>query len=125
MSRTRGSRQGLESISQMVAQLPPDQATVFLSLMTMEGRSFSPADVLEAVQINRGFSSALKFLSHNCPICQEQVSFSKVSHSFKAGQSEHKEPSDLFTLFPADHHNDALFLLPVSDVLQDVLHDNH
>lgn len=78
MSRTWGSRQRLESISQMAARLPPDQATVFLSLMTMEGRNFSPADVLEAVQINRDFPSALKFLSHNCPICQEQVSFSKI-----------------------------------------------
>uniref|UniRef100_A0A3Q0R4P5 Si:dkey-181m9.8 n=1 Tax=Amphilophus citrinellus TaxID=61819 RepID=A0A3Q0R4P5_AMPCI len=78
VSRTRGSRQRLESISQMAARLPPDQATVFLSLMTMEGRNFSSADVLEAVQINRDFPSALKFLSHNCPICQEQVSFSKI-----------------------------------------------
>ncbi|KAI3374714.1 hypothetical protein L3Q82_021028, partial [Scortum barcoo] len=63
---------------QMAARLPPDQAAIFLSLMTMEGRSFSPGDVIEAVQLNRDFPSALKFLTHSCPICQEQVSFSKI-----------------------------------------------
>ncbi|XP_065809491.1 E3 ubiquitin-protein ligase RNF31 isoform X3 [Labrus bergylta] len=63
---------------QMTACLNPDQAAIFLSLMTMEGRSFSPDDVIEAIQLNRDFSSALKFLTHCCPICQEQVSFSKI-----------------------------------------------
>ncbi|TKS79213.1 E3 ubiquitin-protein ligase RNF31 [Collichthys lucidus] len=62
----------------MAARLPPDQAAIFLSLMTMEGRSFSPCDVIEAVQLNRDFPSALKFLTHSCPICQEQVTFSKI-----------------------------------------------
>ncbi|XP_065809493.1 uncharacterized protein si:dkey-181m9.8 isoform X5 [Labrus bergylta] len=65
---------------QMTACLNPDQAAIFLSLMTMEGRSFSPDDVIEAIQLNRDFSSALKFLTHCCPICQEQVSFSKIRH---------------------------------------------
>lgn len=63
---------------QMAARLPPDQAAIFLSLMTMEGLSFSSDDVMEAVQLSRDFPSALKFLTHSCPICQEQVSFSKV-----------------------------------------------
>ncbi|XP_008302095.1 E3 ubiquitin-protein ligase RNF31 isoform X2 [Stegastes partitus] len=63
---------------QMAAQLPPDQATLFRSLMAMEGRSFIPADAMEAVQLNRDLPSALRFLSHSCPICQEQVSFSKI-----------------------------------------------
>ncbi|XP_030258945.1 E3 ubiquitin-protein ligase RNF31 isoform X3 [Sparus aurata] len=62
----------------MATHLPPDQAAIFLSLMTMEEQSFTPGDVLEAVQLNRDFSSALKFLTHSCPICQEQVSFSKI-----------------------------------------------
>ncbi|XP_045907148.1 E3 ubiquitin-protein ligase RNF31 isoform X2 [Micropterus dolomieu] len=62
----------------MAARLPPNQAAIFLSLMTMEGRSFSPTDVMEAVQLNRDFPSALKFLTYSCPICQEQVSFSKI-----------------------------------------------
>ncbi|XP_074545545.1 E3 ubiquitin-protein ligase RNF31 isoform X2 [Halichoeres trimaculatus] len=63
---------------QMAAGLPPDQAAIFLSLMTMKGRSFSPDDVMEAVRLNRDFTSALKFLTHCCPICQDQVSFSKI-----------------------------------------------
>lgn len=83
VSRTLASRQLLRSVSRTAAQLPPDQAAVFLSLMAMEGRSFTLADVLEAVQINRDFASALRFLSHSCPICQEQVSFSKVSRRFE------------------------------------------
>ncbi|XP_068197662.1 E3 ubiquitin-protein ligase RNF31 isoform X2 [Antennarius striatus] len=64
--------------SQMLARLPQDRAAMFLSLMSLEGRSFLPSDVMEAVQLNRDFPSALKFLTHNCPICQEQVSFSKI-----------------------------------------------
>uniref|UniRef100_A0A8C3A3Y2 Si:dkey-181m9.8 n=1 Tax=Cyclopterus lumpus TaxID=8103 RepID=A0A8C3A3Y2_CYCLU len=63
---------------QMAARLPPDQATTFLSLVTLEGRSFSPTDVMEAVQLSRDLPSALRFLTHSCPICQEQVSFSKI-----------------------------------------------
>lgn len=92
--------------------------------MAMEGRSFSLADVLEAVQINRDFASALRFLSHSCPICQEQVSFSKVSRRFEpANQSARSRLMFFFSV--SDHHNDALLLLPVSDVLQDVLHNGH
>uniref|UniRef100_A0A3Q3R856 Uncharacterized protein n=1 Tax=Monopterus albus TaxID=43700 RepID=A0A3Q3R856_MONAL len=63
---------------QMAACLPPDQAAIFLFLMRMEGRSFNPADVMEAVQLNRDFPSALRFLTHSCPICQDQVTFSKI-----------------------------------------------
>lgn len=62
----------------MAALLPPDRAKTFLLLMSTPGHSFTLADVLEAVQLNRDFPSALKFLSHSCPICQEQVSFSQV-----------------------------------------------
>lgn len=67
-----------EEHAKMAARLPPDKAAIYLSLMTMEGRSFSPGDVMEAVQLNRDFPLALKFLTHSCPICQEQVSFSKI-----------------------------------------------
>ncbi|XP_029970898.1 E3 ubiquitin-protein ligase RNF31 [Salarias fasciatus] len=66
------------ALLQMASRLLPAQASVFLSLMTMEGRSFSPADVMEAVQLNRDYPSALRFLTHICPICQDQVSFSKI-----------------------------------------------
>lgn len=99
VSQTLASRQLLQSVSRMAARLPPDQAAVFLSLMAMEGRSFSLADVLEAVQINRDFASALRFLSHSCPICQEQVSFSKVSHRFEpANQSARSRLMFFFSL---------------------------
>lgn len=64
---------------QVAALLPPDRAQIFLLLMSTPGRSFALADVLEAVRLNRDFPSALKFLSHSCPICQEQVSFSQVN----------------------------------------------
>ncbi|XP_055360008.1 E3 ubiquitin-protein ligase RNF31 isoform X3 [Betta splendens] len=64
--------------SKMATHLPPNQAAMFLSLMRLEGRSFSLNDAMEAVQLNRDFSSALRFLSHNCPICQDQVTFSKI-----------------------------------------------
>lgn len=63
---------------QMAALLPPDRAKLFLLLASLPGRSFTLGDVLEAVQLNRDFPSALRFLSHSCPICQEQVTFSKV-----------------------------------------------
>ncbi|XP_039649911.1 E3 ubiquitin-protein ligase RNF31-like [Perca fluviatilis] len=50
----------------------------FLSLVTLEGRDFIPDDVMEAVRLNRDYPSALRFLSHCCPLCQDQVSFSKI-----------------------------------------------
>ncbi|KAG7219153.1 hypothetical protein INR49_006312 [Caranx melampygus] len=36
-------------LMKMVSRLSPDQAAIFLSLMRMEGRSFSPSDVMEAI----------------------------------------------------------------------------
>ncbi|XP_051250439.1 E3 ubiquitin-protein ligase RNF31 isoform X2 [Dicentrarchus labrax] len=68
---------GLDLIK-MASGLSRDRAAIYLSLMTLEGQSFSPGDVMEAVQLNRDFPSALKFLTHSCPICQDQVSFSKI-----------------------------------------------
>ncbi|XP_029380235.1 E3 ubiquitin-protein ligase RNF31 isoform X2 [Echeneis naucrates] len=62
----------------MASHLRPDQAAMFLCLMKMEGRGFSPSDVMEAVQLNKDFPSALRFLTHSCPICHEQVTFSKI-----------------------------------------------
>lgn len=63
---------------QAAALLPPDRARTLLLLMSMPERSFSLADAMEAVQLSADFPSALRFLSHSCPICQEQVSFSQV-----------------------------------------------
>ncbi|KAM8849745.1 E3 ubiquitin-protein ligase RNF31 isoform 3-T3 [Spinachia spinachia] len=62
----------------MAACLPPERAASFLSLATMEERGFSPSDVMEAVQLSKDLPSALRFLTHSCPICQEQVSFNKI-----------------------------------------------
>lgn len=93
-------------VLQMAAHLPPDQAAIFLSLMTMEGRSFSPGDVIEAVQLNRDFPSALKFLTHSCPICQEQVSFSKVREA--SSDSANQRP---------DSHSHLLFCLYVLQII--------
>ncbi|KAL7851635.1 hypothetical protein AOLI_G00219910 [Acnodon oligacanthus] len=55
-----------------------EKAEMFRSILSLEGCSFSPTDVLEAVQACRDLPSALKYLSHDCPICQEQMSFSKM-----------------------------------------------
>lgn len=127
---------------QMATRLPPDQAAIFLSLMTMEEQSFTPGDVLEAVQLNRDFPSALKFLTHSCPICQEQVSFSNVRDTSSESRQPHSPfslsvfpvdhhyvSSSLFvfhidqhhvcsslSVFPVDHHHDSLLLFPVSDL---------
>ena len=62
-----------------------EKAAMFKSLLTMEGHTFSPTDVLEAVQACRDLPSALKYLSHECPICQEQVCFSKVGKTRQGG----------------------------------------
>ncbi|CAL8347779.1 unnamed protein product [Merluccius merluccius] len=59
-------------------RLPAEKAAVFWHLMTLPGQDFKPLEVLEAVQHNKDLASALKYLSHTCPICQEQVTFSKI-----------------------------------------------
>ncbi|KAJ3594499.1 hypothetical protein NHX12_003806 [Muraenolepis orangiensis] len=58
--------------------LPAEKAMMFRSLMTLQSRDFQPLEVLEAVRLNKDLASALKYLSHTCPICQEQVTFSKM-----------------------------------------------
>lgn len=55
--------------------------------MTLQSRDFQPLEVLEAVQLNKDLPSALKYLSHTCPICQEQVTFSKVRAAGSLAQS--------------------------------------
>lgn len=64
-------------LGQPYDQLPPEKAQVFWNLMTMQSRQFQPLEALEAVQLCKDLASALKYLSHTCPICQEQVTFSK------------------------------------------------
>uniref|UniRef100_A0A8B9REH7 Si:dkey-181m9.8 n=1 Tax=Astyanax mexicanus TaxID=7994 RepID=A0A8B9REH7_ASTMX len=55
-----------------------EKAEMFRSILSLGGCNFNPADVLEAVQACRDLPSALKYLSHDCPICQEQMSFGKM-----------------------------------------------
>ncbi|XP_026062522.1 uncharacterized protein LOC113045951 isoform X3 [Carassius auratus] len=55
-----------------------EKAEMFRSILSLEGCSFSSTDVLEAVQSCRDLPSALKYLCHDCPICQEQVSFNRM-----------------------------------------------
>lgn len=112
------------------SHLPPDRATIFLALSTLEGRSFSPGDILEAVQLNADFNSALKFLTHCCPICQEQVSFSKVrdlpvasANQRAVSSANQSAASSSWIRLSADHHNDPLLLLPVPDLLHFLLFD--
>ncbi|CAL8277789.1 unnamed protein product [Lota lota] len=59
-------------------RLSAEKAALFWSLMTLQSQDFQPLEVLEAVQLNKDLPSALKYLSHTCPICQEQVTFSKI-----------------------------------------------
>ncbi|XP_038134005.1 E3 ubiquitin-protein ligase RNF31-like isoform X4 [Cyprinodon tularosa] len=69
---------GTADLRQVSARLSPEQAAAFLALTTMKGRSFDVDDVMEAVQHSPNLPAALKFLTHTCPICREQVSFSKM-----------------------------------------------
>lgn len=103
---------------QMAALLPPDRAQIFLLLMSMPDHSFALGDVLEAVQLNRDFPSALRFLCHSCPICQEQVSFSQVSDWSRLLLVTTSRPLWSHPLFvlSVDHHHDSLLLLPVSNL---------
>ncbi|KAI7809611.1 hypothetical protein IRJ41_012670 [Triplophysa rosa] len=55
-----------------------EKAEMFKSILSLDGCKFSPTDVLEAVQSCRDLPSALKYLSHDCPICQEQVSVNRM-----------------------------------------------
>ncbi|KAM9439170.1 uncharacterized protein Hap1MRO34_026512 isoform 2-T2 [Clarias gariepinus] len=71
--------QNLKSLHVRVPEgLQGEKAEMFINILSSEGCTFTPADVLEAVQACRDIPSALKYLSHVCPICQEQVSFSKM-----------------------------------------------
>jgi hypothetical protein len=62
--------------------------------MTLQSQNFQPLDVLEAVKLNKDLPSALKYLSHTCPICEEQVTFSKVRPPGLPGQSQYQSCMD-------------------------------
>uniref|UniRef100_A0A673FGR6 Si:dkey-181m9.8 n=1 Tax=Sinocyclocheilus rhinocerous TaxID=307959 RepID=A0A673FGR6_9TELE len=63
---------------QLKSGVQGEKAEMFRSILSLEGCSFSSTDVLEAVQSCRDLPSALKYLCHDCPICQEQVSFNRM-----------------------------------------------
>ncbi|XP_072318306.1 E3 ubiquitin-protein ligase lubel isoform X2 [Eucyclogobius newberryi] len=75
-----------------ISLLPPHKLQMFLQLQqsigrgysaegrgySAEGRSYSTGELLEAVRLNEDLASVQRFLNHLCPVCQEQVSFSKM-----------------------------------------------
>ncbi|TRY84160.1 hypothetical protein DNTS_026055, partial [Danionella cerebrum] len=63
---------------QIPASIHSEKEEIFRSILSLEGCSFSSSDVVEAVQSCRDLPSALKYLCHDCPICQEQVSFNRM-----------------------------------------------
>ncbi|XP_060680369.1 E3 ubiquitin-protein ligase RNF31 isoform X4 [Hemiscyllium ocellatum] len=64
--------------SSIPVDLPKEKSEIFQSLMSIQDNNFTAEDVMEAVQSGLNFESALRYLSHECPICGEHVTFSKV-----------------------------------------------
>ncbi|XP_051879049.1 E3 ubiquitin-protein ligase RNF31-like isoform X2 [Pristis pectinata] len=55
-----------------------EKSELFQRLLSTEDQNFSVEDVMEVVQSGLNYESALRYLSHECPICSEHVSFSRV-----------------------------------------------
>ncbi|XP_048385271.2 uncharacterized protein si:dkey-181m9.8 isoform X2 [Stegostoma tigrinum] len=64
--------------SSIPVDLPREKSEIFQRLMSLQDNNFTAEDVVEAVQSGLNFESALRYLSHECPICGEQVTFSKI-----------------------------------------------
>ncbi|XP_043544110.1 uncharacterized protein si:dkey-181m9.8 isoform X2 [Chiloscyllium plagiosum] len=64
--------------SSIPVDLPKEKSEIFQSLMSIQDNNFTAEDVMEAVESGLNFESALRYLSHECPICGEHVTFSKV-----------------------------------------------
>ncbi|XP_072426440.1 uncharacterized protein [Chiloscyllium punctatum] len=64
--------------SSIPVDLPKEKSEIFQSLMSIQDNNFTAEDVMEAVQSGLNFESALRYLSHECFICGEHVTFSKV-----------------------------------------------
>ncbi|XP_078072185.1 uncharacterized protein LOC144495711 [Mustelus asterias] len=58
--------------------LPREKSEIFQRLLSLQDQNFNAEDVLEVVQSDLNYESALRYLSHECPICRERVSFSKI-----------------------------------------------
>uniref|UniRef100_UPI00398E6ACD uncharacterized protein isoform X5 n=1 Tax=Pristiophorus japonicus TaxID=55135 RepID=UPI00398E6ACD len=74
MVHTRQTRFDLSSIA---VGLSKEKSQIFQSLLSLE-ENFSVEEVMEVVQSGLNYESALRYLSHECPICSEQVSFNKI-----------------------------------------------
>ncbi|XP_043945300.1 E3 ubiquitin-protein ligase RNF31-like isoform X2 [Protopterus annectens] len=59
-------------------KLPDEKYWIFRLLINIEERHFSLEEAAEAARSSIDFDSALRYLSHECPICNEQVSFNKI-----------------------------------------------
>ncbi|XP_067831514.1 uncharacterized protein si:dkey-181m9.8 isoform X2 [Heptranchias perlo] len=59
-------------------ELSKEKSEIFQSLLSLQDQNFNAEDVMEVVQSGLNYESALRYLSHECPICREQVSFSKI-----------------------------------------------
>ncbi|XP_042187877.1 uncharacterized protein si:dkey-181m9.8 isoform X3 [Callorhinchus milii] len=60
------------------AGVSQDKSSLFQSLVNLEDQNFNVEDVIEAVKSSLDYDSALRFLSHECPICSDNVSFNKI-----------------------------------------------
>ncbi|XP_078254634.1 E3 ubiquitin-protein ligase RNF31-like isoform X2 [Rhinoraja longicauda] len=67
--------QGLPSNA---ADSTKEKSDLFLRLLSTDDQNFSVEDVMEVVQSGLNYESALRYLAHECPICSEHVSFSRV-----------------------------------------------
>ncbi|GCB69913.1 uncharacterized protein [Scyliorhinus torazame] len=65
-------------LSLIPVDLPREKSDIFQRLLSLQDQNFSTEDVMEAVQSGLNYESALRYLSHECPICSEHVSFSKI-----------------------------------------------
>ncbi|XP_067887783.1 E3 ubiquitin-protein ligase lubel [Heterodontus francisci] len=58
--------------------LPREKSEMFQRLLSLQDQNFNADDVMEVVHSGLNYESALRYLSHECPICREHVSFSKI-----------------------------------------------
>ncbi|XP_032875472.1 E3 ubiquitin-protein ligase RNF31 isoform X2 [Amblyraja radiata] len=70
--------QNWQGLPSNAADSSKEKSDLFQRLLSTDDQNFSAEDVMEVVQSGLNYESALRYLSHECPICSEQVSFSRV-----------------------------------------------
>ncbi|XP_078396775.1 uncharacterized protein LOC144679827 isoform X1 [Cetorhinus maximus] len=65
-------------LSSIPVDLPREKSIIFKRLLSLQDQNFNAEDVMEVVQSGLNYESALRYLSHECPICSDHVSFSKI-----------------------------------------------